>query len=59
MKIMVHGDSKIDNFLFRKVAYSEEDTYSSVIVDWQGVCYDFLSRYENFHMKSIGTPIAA
>ena len=44
MKIMVHGDSKIDNFLFRKVAYSEEDKYSSVIVDWQGVCYDYLSR---------------
>ena len=43
MKILVHGDSKIDNFMFRKVAYSSEDCYSSVIVDWQGVSYDYLS----------------
>lgn len=45
---MVHGDSKIDNFMFKKVSWSyvadgPDDVYNAVIVDWQGVCYDYLS----------------
>ena len=32
---MIHGDSKIDNFLFKKVAYSIEEQYTAVLIDWQ------------------------
>jgi len=43
LKIMVHGDSKIDNFMFKKNAWSDEEEYLALIIDWQGVCYDLLS----------------
>ena len=39
----IHGDSKIDNFLCKKVVYAVETEYTAVLVDWQGACYDFLS----------------
>ena len=36
----MHGDSKIDNFMFKKVSWSyhvdgPDDVYNAVIVDWQ------------------------
>ena len=37
-KTLVHGDSKIDNFMFKKnydVYDAANDTYNAVIVDWQ------------------------
>ena len=39
---LVHGDSKIDNFMFKKVSWSyhvdgPDDVYNAVIVDWQGI----------------------
>jgi len=43
LKIMVHGDSKIDNFMFKKNVWSVEEEYLALIIDWQGVCYDLLS----------------
>ena len=32
---LVHGDAKIDNFLFKKVGQSAEDKYTAMIIDWQ------------------------
>ena len=43
LKVMVHGDSKIDNFMFKKNPWAVEDEYVALIIDWQGVCYDLLS----------------
>ena len=43
LKIMVHGDSKIDNFMFKKNQWTIEDEYIALIIDWQGVAYDLLS----------------
>ena len=42
---LVHGDSKIDNFMFKKVSWSyhvdgPDDVYNAVIVDWQGMLID-------------------
>lgn len=36
MKTLVHGDSKVDNFMFKKVSWSIEDEYMALLVDWQG-----------------------
>merc|ERR1711981_23388 len=40
---MVHGDSKIDNFMFRKNPWAVEEEYTALMIDWQGVAYDLLS----------------
>jgi len=40
---MVHGDSKIDNFMFKKNPWSPVEEYKALIIDWQGVAYDLLS----------------
>ena len=41
----MHGDSKIDNFMFKKVSWSyhvdgPDDVYNAVIVDWQVMLLD-------------------
>ena len=41
----MHGDSKIDNFMFKKVSWSyhvdgPDDVYNAVIVDWQVIFLD-------------------
>lgn len=41
---MVHGDAKLDNFLFKKVAGSAEDKYTAMMIDWQGCGFDLVSN---------------
>jgi hypothetical protein len=43
LKILIHGDSKIDNFMFKKAPGALDDHYIALIIDWQGACYDLLS----------------
>lgn len=43
LKILVHGDSKIDNFMFKKNPWSVEEEYVALIIDWQGTAYDLVS----------------
>ena len=47
---LVHGDAKIDNFLFKKVGQSAEDKYTAMIIDWQVSIIKllFFSLYTNF-----------
>ena len=47
---LVHGDAKIDNFLFKKVGQSAEDKYTAMIIDWQVSIIKLLfsSLYTNF-----------
>jgi len=40
---LVHGDAKLDNFLFKKKIMTE-DTYTSMIIDWQGCGFDLVSN---------------
>ena len=40
---LVHGDAKIDNFLFKKVKEKLEETYTAMIIDWQG---EILTSFE-------------
>ena len=40
----VHGDAKLDNFLFRKVKETLEETYTSMLIDWQGCGFDMVSN---------------
>ncbi len=47
LRTMIHGDSKMDNFLFRRASGGsdqEEDVYESVVIDWQGVCFDLVKK---------------
>ena len=44
MMTLVHGDAKLDNFLFKKVKENLEETYTAMIIDWQGCGYDFISN---------------
>merc|ERR1719376_107492 len=44
LKTLVHGDAKIDNFLFKKVGQSAEDKYTAMIIDWQGCGFDLVSN---------------
>merc|ERR1719507_2631881 len=37
---LVHGDAKIDNFLLKKLGFGDTDTFTSMIIDWQGCCFD-------------------
>ena len=32
---LVHGDAKLDNFLFKRQGQSAEDKYTAMIIDWQ------------------------
>ena len=41
---LVHGDAKLDNFLFRKVKEQLDETYSSMLIDWQGCGFDLVSN---------------
>lgn len=41
---LVHGDAKLDNFLFRKLKEKLEETYTSMLIDWQGCGYDLVSN---------------
>ena len=34
---LVHGDAKLDNFLFRKEATQLEERYQAMLIDWQVV----------------------
>ena len=50
MKIMIHGDSKMDNFLFKKEAFAVEDSYEAVLIDWQVVCcIDPINLFTSFY----------
>merc|ERR1719193_2010728 len=40
LKTLVHGDAKIDNFLLKKLGFGDTDTFTSMIIDWQGCCFD-------------------
>ena len=33
--ILIHGDSKLDNFLFKKIAWSDENAHEAKLIDWQ------------------------
>jgi len=44
LKTLVHGDSKLDNFLFKKEGYGEDEKYSSMLIDWQGCGFDLVSN---------------
>lgn len=35
---LVHGDAKLDNFLFKRQGQSAEDKYTAMIIDWQVWC---------------------
>ena len=41
---LVHGDAKLDNFLFRKIKENLEETYNSMLIDWQGCGFDLVSN---------------
>lgn len=41
---LVHGDAKLDNFLFRKIKENLEETYTSMLIDWQGCGFDLVSN---------------
>ena len=55
---LVHGDSKIDNFMFKKVSWSyhvdgPDDVYNAVIVDWQVMLLDVQPKEpKRFNLKS-------
>ena len=40
LKTLVHGDAKIDNFLLKKLGFGDSDTFTAMIIDWQGCCFD-------------------
>ena len=45
LQTMIHGDSKMDNFMFRQMPKKpgeEEEEYEAVLIDWQGVCFDLV-----------------
>ncbi|XP_040565835.1 uncharacterized protein [Lepeophtheirus salmonis] len=42
-KTLIHGDSKIDNFMYKKITYSLEEEYSAQMIDWQGICLDYVT----------------
>ena len=41
---LVHGDAKLDNFLFKKVKENLEETYTAMLIDWQGCGFDLVSN---------------
>jgi len=41
---LVHGDAKVDNFLFKKVKEKLEETYTTMLIDWQGCGFDLVSN---------------
>ena len=58
---LVHGDAKIDNFLFKKVGQSAEDKYTAMIIDWQVATLDtdFLGNLNNNFLSFVETPLIA
>lgn len=40
LKTLVHGDAKIDNFLLKKLGFGDTDTFTAMLIDWQGCCFD-------------------
>jgi len=40
LKTLVHGDAKIDNFLLKKFGFGDTDTFTAMMIDWQGCCFD-------------------
>ena len=43
---LVHGDAKVDNFMFKKckVEEEEEEAFTSMLIDWQGCGFDLVSN---------------
>ena len=41
---LVHGDAKLDNFMFRKVKEKLEESYTATMIDWQGCGLDLVSN---------------
>ena len=57
---LVHGDAKIDNFLFKKVGQSAEDKYTAMIIDWQVATLintDFLGNLNCNFLSFVETPL--
>ena len=57
---LVHGDAKIDNFLFKKVGQSAEDKYTAMIIDWQVptlTSTDFLGILNCNFLSFVETPL--
>ena len=44
LRTLVHGDAKLDNFLFKKVKEKLEETYTAMLIDWQGCGFDLVSN---------------
>jgi len=40
LKTLVHGDAKIDNFLLKKFGFGDTDTFTAMMIDWQGCGFD-------------------
>ena len=41
---LVHGDAKLDNFLFKSIGYEGNELYTAMLIDWQGCCFDLVSN---------------
>ena len=44
---LVHGDAKLDNFLFRKETTQLEEIYQAMLIDWQVVHPSAQDNYYN------------
>ena len=53
----MHGDSKVDNFMFKSVSRSytvdgPDDVYNAVIVDWQVLIRNIIDRVTDKKLDS-------
>merc|ERR1719348_1708408 len=48
MMTLVHGDAKVDNFMFKRSKNKDEtkegEEFTSMLIDWQGCGFDMVSN---------------